>query len=186
MPGGTGAGRGGRAGRGASQAAAGADPESPAAAVPPGAGRGGGAGALTVQGIPIVKPPYGRITAINLDKGEIAWQIPHGDTPDNIRSSPALAGVKIPRTGQAGIIGTLVTKSLVIAGEPQMTTADHPRGALLRAYDKATGADAGAVFMPAPQTGSPMTYLLRGRQYIVVAVAGAGYPAELIAYVLPR
>jgi len=146
----------------------------------------GGAGALTIQGIPIVKPPYGRITAINLDKGEIAWQIPHGDTPDNIRNSPALAGVKIPRTGQAGIIGTLVTKSLVIAGEPQATTADHPRGALLRAYDKATGADAGAVFMPAPQTGSPMTYMLRGRQYIVVAVAGAGYPAELIAFALPR
>ena len=94
--------------------------------------------------------------------------------------------MKIPRTGQAGIIGTLVTKSLVVAGEPQVTTANHPRGALLRAYDKATGADVGAVFMPAPQTGSPMTYTLRGRQYIVVAVAGAGYPAELIAYALPR
>jgi quinoprotein glucose dehydrogenase len=81
--------------------------------------------------------------------------------------------------------GTLVTKTLVIAGETQFSTAGHPRGALLRAYDKVTGADAGAVLMPAPQTGSPMSYMLGGRQYIVVAVAGTGFPGELIAYVLP-
>ena len=145
------------------------------------AGRGG----MTVQGLSIVKPPYGRITAINLDRGEIVWQVPHGDTPDAIRNNPALKGVEIPRTGQPGMAGTLVTKTLVIAGETQFTTAGHARGALLRAYNKATGADAGAVLMPAPQTGSPMTYMLGGRQYLVVAVAGTAFPGELIAYVLP-
>ncbi len=78
-----------------------------------------------------------------------------------------------------------MTKSLVIAGEPGFNTTPSGRGAMLRAYDKATGQDAGAVYMPAPQTGSPMTYMLNGKQYIVVAVGGAGYSAELLAYRLP-
>jgi glucose dehydrogenase len=152
----------------------------------PGGGEGGGGG-LNVQGLPIVKPPYGSISAISLDKGEILWQIAHGDTPDNIRNHPALKGLNIPRTGQAGIIGTLVTKTLVIAGEAQITTAaGHPRGALLRAYDKATGKDAGSVFIPAQQSGSPMTYMLNGRQYIIVAVGGGNYPGELLAFRLPN
>jgi len=132
-----------------------------------------------------VKPPYGSISAISLDKGEILWQIAHGDTPDNVRNHPALKGATIPRTGQAGIIGTLVTKTLLIAGEAVETTNGHPRGALLRAYDKATGKDAGAVLMPAHQTGSPMTYMFNGRQYIVVAVGGAGVPGEIVAFRLP-
>ena len=139
-----------------------------------------------MQGLPIVKPPYGSISAISLDKGEILWQIPHGDTPDAVRNHPALKGVTIPRTGQAGIIGTLVTKTLVIAGEAQLTTAaGHPRGALLRAYDKATGKDAGTVFMPAQQTGSPMTYMVNGKQHIVLAIGGGAYPGELLAFRLP-
>src|SRR5262245_26156403 len=156
---------------------------------PGGGGGGGGEGGcgLNVQGLPIAKPPYGSISAISLDKGEIVWQIAHGDTPDNIRNHPALKGVDIPRTGQAGIIGTLVTKSLVIAGEAQITTAaGHPRGALLRAYDKATGKDAGSVFMPAQQSGSPMTYMLNGRQYLIVAIGGGNYPGELLAFRLPN
>jgi quinoprotein glucose dehydrogenase len=132
-----------------------------------------------------VKPPYGSITAMSLDRGEILWRIAHGDTPDNVRNHPALKGLTIPRTGQAGIIGTLVTKTLLVAGEPQLTTAEHPRGALLRAYDKATGRDAGAVFMPAQQTGSPMTYRHEGRQYIVVAIGGGNYSGELLAFRLP-
>jgi len=148
-----------------------------------GGGGGEGEGGLTVQGLPIVKPPYGRITAIDMNKGEILWQIPHGDTPDNIKNNPALKGVSIPRTGRPGRIGTLVTKTLVIAGEGGFaTTPNGQRGALLRAYDKATGKDAGEVYMPAPQTGSPMTYMLNGKQYIVVAVSGGSYSAELIAY----
>jgi quinoprotein glucose dehydrogenase len=83
-------------------------------------------------------------------------------------------------------VGTLVTRTLVIAGEPSITTtAQHPRGALLRAYDKATGKDAGAVFMEAPQTGSPMTYMWKGKQYIVVAISGGSIPGEYVAFGLP-
>ena len=150
---------------------------------PPAAGGGeGGGGGLNIQGLPIVKPPYGSISAISLDKGEVLWQIAHGDTPDLVRNHPALKGVTEPRTGQAGIIGTLTTKTLLIAGEAQITTGGHPRGAMLRAYDKATGQDAGAVFMPAQQTGSPMTYMLNGKQYIVVAIGGGNYAGELLAF----
>ena len=169
----------------------GAAPATPATGTAPAAGRGGAGGegggpGLTVQGLPLVKPPYGSISAISLDRGEILWQIAHGDTPDNIRNHPALKGLDIPRTGQAGIVGTLVTKTLLIAGEPQVTSAaGHPRGALLRAYDKATGKDAGAVLMPAQQSGSPMTYMFNGKQYIIVAIGGGNYPGELLAFRLP-
>ena len=162
---------------------------SPVAAPPAqaaGGGRGGeGGGGLTVQGLPIVKPPYGRITAIDLNKGEIVWQIAHGDTPDNIKNHAALKGVTIPRTGRPGLIGPLATKTLVIAGEAGFATTPNGRGAMLRAYDKATGADAGAVYMPAPESGSPMTYMHNGKQYIVVAISGGNYSAELLAFKLP-
>ena len=150
-------------------------------------GEGGGGGGLSVNGLPLVKPPYGRITAIDLDRGDIAWQIAHGETPDAIRHHPALKGLSIPRTGRPGYIGTLVTKALLIAGESGFfTTPSGQRGAMLRAYDKATGKEVGAVYMPAPQTGSPMTYMLNGRQYIVLAISGAGYPGELLAFKLPN
>jgi quinoprotein glucose dehydrogenase len=92
----------------------------------------------------------------------------------------------IPRTGQPGIIGVLTTKTLVIVGEPLFTTTETgARGAMLRAYDKATGNEVGALYMPAPQSGSPMTYMLDGQQYIVVAISGNGFPGELIAFRLP-
>jgi quinoprotein glucose dehydrogenase len=136
--------------------------------------------------LPLIKPPYGRITAIDLNKGTIAWQIAHGDTPDNIKNHPALKGVNIPRTGRQGRIGVLVTRTLLIAGEGGFITTPQGRGAMLRAYDKATGRDVGAVYMPAPQTGSPITYLLNGRQYIVLAISGQGFSGELIAYRLPN
>jgi quinoprotein glucose dehydrogenase len=166
---------------------AGADSPMPTRTAAAGRGGGGGGGGLTVQGLPLIKPPYGTITAISLDKGEILWQIPHGDTPDAIRTNAALKGLKIERTGQSGYnVGTLITKTLVIAGEGQITTTpEHPRGALLRAYDKATGKDAGSVFIPAPQSGSPMTYMLNGKQYIIVAVSGGPYSGEYIAFTLP-
>jgi quinoprotein glucose dehydrogenase len=165
-----------------------------------GARSGGGAGSdgaavpgsanssrLSVQELPLFKPPYGQITAIDLGKGEILWQVPHGETPDVVRNHPALKGLTIPRTGRAGIIGTLVTKSLIVAGEAgTITMPDGKRGAYLRAYDKQTGKDAGMVQMPAGQTGSPMTYMLNGRQYIVVAIGAAGFPAEYVAYRLPN
>ncbi len=139
---------------------------------------------LNPQGLPLMKPPYGRITAINMDKGEFVWQIAHGDTPDFVRNNPALKGLNIPRTGQAGYVGILVTKTLIIAGEPLVTTAGHPRGAMLRAYDKATGKDVGAVWMPAPVSGTPMTYSVSGRQFIIVPISGGNYPGEYLAFAL--
>jgi quinoprotein glucose dehydrogenase len=165
---------------GGAGAEAGAEsPAGPAAAEASGA-------SLTVQGLPLVKPPYGRITATDLSKGEIVWQIAHGETPDNIRNHPALKGLNIPRTGRSGIIGTLLTKTLVIAGEAgTFTTPSGQRGAMLRAYNKATGNEVGAVYLPAQQSGSPMTYMLNGKQYVVVAVGGNGYAGELIAFRLP-
>jgi quinoprotein glucose dehydrogenase len=144
------------------------------------------AGGLTVQGLPIMKPPYGVLAAIQLDRGELLWQVPHGDTPDGVRNHPALKNITIPRTGQNGAVGLLVTKTLVIMGDPQATTTPRGRGAMLRAYDKATGAEVGAIFIPAPQSGSPMTYSIDGRQYIVVAVSGGAYSGEYIAFALPR
>lgn len=150
---------------------------------PPGSTGGRG---ITVQGLPLFKPPYGTITAFNMDKGEIAWQIPHGETPDAVRNHEVLKTLDLPRTGQPGTAGTLVTKTLVIAGDLQVTTLPaRARGAVLRAYDKATGKEVGGVLMPAPQSGSPMTYMLGGRQYIVVAVSGGAYSGEYIAYRVP-
>ena len=158
----------------------------PAAGGAGGSGTGRRAARTTVQGLPLVKPPYGVLSAINLDKGELTWQVPHGDTPDAVRNSPALKGINIPKTGQGGSVGLVVTKTLVIVGDPQVTTtAEHPRGAMLRAYDKTTGKEVGAVLMPAPQSGSPMTYSVNGTQYIVVAVSGGNYSGEYIAYRLP-
>ena len=144
------------------------------------------AGSLLVQGLPLVKPPYGRISAIDLNQGEILWQIAHGETPDNIRNHPALKGLDIPRTGRPGTIGTLVTKTLLIAGESGFfTTPTGQRGAMLRAYNKTTGMEVGAVFMPAPQSGSPMSYMWKGQQYIVLAISGGTYSGEFVAFRLP-
>ena len=159
--------------------------DAPRPATPPAGG--GGTGRLTVDGLPLLKPPYSTISAIDLSTGTIKWQIAHGETPDFIRNNPALKGLNIPRTGQSGYqIGTLVTKSLVIAGDGLVTTTpEHPRGAMLRAYDKTNGKEVGAVFMPAPQSGSPMTYSLNGKQYLIVAVSGGAYSGEYIAYTLP-
>ena len=138
---------------------------------------------LTIRGIPLIKPPWGRITAIDLKTGNILWQIAHGETPDNIREHPDLQGVDIPRTGRSGRVGTLITKTLVVAGEPgTFTTPSGERGAMLRAYDKMTGEEVGEVYMPAGVSGSPMTYMHEGAQYIVVAVSGGGYAGELLAY----
>jgi len=171
------------------------EPAAPAAAPAPApaaggapapAPAGGGGGGLNVQGLPIVKPPYGVLSAINLDRGDLVFQVPHGDTPDAVRNHPALRGLNIPKTGQQGSVGLMVTKTLVILGDPQVTTTpEHPRGAMLRAYNKQTGAQVGAVWMPAPQSGSPMTYSVDGKQYIIVAVSGGSYSGEYIAFSLP-
>jgi hypothetical protein len=163
-------------------------PAAPAAPAAPPSGAAATQG-LNVQGLSMFKPPYGLLAAIDLDRGELMWQTPHGDTPDNVRNHPALKGMNIPKTGQAGTsgVGLLVTKTLVIMGDPQVTTTpEHPRGAMLRAYDKKTGQQVGAVYLPAPQSGSPMTYSHGGRQYIIVAVSGGNYSGEYLAFSLPE
>jgi quinoprotein glucose dehydrogenase len=176
-------GRGGAGGRGRGAAT----PAAAASGVPPAAGRGGRGGLTTgLQGLPILKPPYGVLTAIDLNTGSILFKVPHGDTPDNVRNSPALKGIDIPKTGQAGSVGLFVTKTLVVVGDPMVTSPPgRPRGAMLRAYDKRTGNEVGAVWMPAAQSGSPMTYMVDGKQYIVVAVSGGSYSGEYIAFKLP-
>ncbi len=163
------------AGRGAAPAAA------------PGGGGGRGALAQGLGGLPIVKPPYGVISAIDLNTGTLKFQVPHGDTPDAVRTNPLLAGLNIGKTGQGGSVGILVTKTFVSAGDPQVTAPPgRQRGAMLRAYDKQSGAQVGEVLMPAPITGHPMTYLFNGRQYIIVGVSGGNYTGEYIAYALPQ
>ena len=140
-----------------------------------------------------MKPPWGRITAIDLNAGEIVWQVAHGETPDFVKNHPALKGIDIPRTGRpggaggsSGGIGTLTTKTLVISGEGGVfLTPSGERGAMLRAYDKGTGQEQGAVYIPAAQTGSPMTYMLDGKQFIVLAVGGGATQGELVAFALP-
>jgi quinoprotein glucose dehydrogenase len=139
------------------------------------------------HGLPIVKPPYSRITAIDLNTGDHTWMVANGDTPADIKNNPALAGLTIPKTGQNGSVGLMVTKTLVVLGDPQVTAPPgRARGAMFRAYDKNTGKELGAVWMPAPQSGSPMTYMADGRQYMVVAVSGGIYSGEYIAFALPQ
>jgi quinoprotein glucose dehydrogenase len=140
---------------------------------------------LTIRGLPLLKPPYGRITAIDLNKGEIAWQVPHGETPDEVRNHPDLKGLTIPTTGSIGKVGTLVTKTLVIAGDGTATTLNGTKGAWLKAYDKKTGAEVGRVRMAKRATGSPMTYSMGSKQYLVIATTNPGEPGELVAYRLP-
>ena len=121
---------------------------------------GGAVTTLDVQGLPLIKPPYGRISAIGLDTGDILWQVPHGETPERIRNHPALKGLTFRGPDVRVSVGTLVTKTLVIAGEPGFgPTPSGQRGSMLRAYDKRSGKEVGAVYMPAPQSGSPMTYI---------------------------
>jgi quinoprotein glucose dehydrogenase len=186
---GAGAGRGAGGGR---AAAAGA-PEGGAGrgAAPGGApgGFGGGRGGLTtgLSGLPFLKPPYGVLTAIDLNTGDLKFRVPHGDTPDNVRNFLTEHKLEVPKTGQAGSVGLFVTKTIVVVGDPQVTSVPgRQRGAMLRAYDKVNGAEVGAVYMPAAQSGSPMTYMVDGKQYIVVAVSGGAYTGEYIAYKLPN
>jgi quinoprotein glucose dehydrogenase len=149
----------------------------------------GGVVNLGVQGLPIVKPPYGMVSAIDLNAGQVKWQTPHGDTPDNIRNHPALRGLNVPKTGQPGAsgVGLLVTKTLVISGDPQSTTTPtRPRSAVLHAYDKVTGQQVGEIMLPSQQSASPMTYMVDGKQYIVLAVSDPRYSGEYIAFTLPE
>ena len=154
----------------------------------PDAGAFGGVRRVDVQGLPLLKPPYGTIAAVDLTKGEVLWEIPNGETPDEIRNHPALKGVELGRTGRAGQPpGALATETLLIVAEPGYgPTPNGERGSMLRAYEKATGRELAALQLPAPQSGSPMTYMRDGVQYLVIAVSGPDFPGELIAYRVPQ
>jgi quinoprotein glucose dehydrogenase len=134
-----------------------------------------------VSGLPIVKPPYSSIVAIDLNTGEHVFQIPNGDTPENIKNNPALEGVDIPRTGKIFAHATvLTTKSLLIYGEGRSGAP------LLHAVDKATGEELAEIELPGPTNTAPMTYVHEGRQYIVVSIGGRGVIGEHVALALPE
>ena len=177
--GGDGDGGGGRGGG----PAAGPTPNAAPAAAP---ARGPSLPPLTVFGLPLIKPPYGRVTAINMNTGDHVWMQPIGDTPDAIKNHEKLKGVTIPRTGRGGRLGIMLTKTLLWAGERgPLVTVDGQQGSWFRSYDKATGEIVSETLLPANTTGVPMTYMLNNKQYIVVAVGAAGRPSELIALALP-
>src|SRR5262245_44485498 len=134
----------------------------------------------SVQGLRLMKPPYGRITGYNMNRGEIAWQIANGDTPAAVKNHPALKGLTIPKTGSPSQAMLMVTKTLLFAGEGANGLA------VFHAYDKATGAEVWQTPLPGPQTSRPMTYMHQGRQYVVVGARGpSGSGAQLIAYAVP-
>jgi quinoprotein glucose dehydrogenase len=142
---------------------------------------GGGAPLPRIEGLPLLKPPYGRITAYDMNRGEIAWQIANGDTPEAIRNNPALAGVDFPATGIASRAMLLVTRTLLFAGEG---AGGRP---IFRAYDKATGQVIWETEIPSgSQQSLPMTYLHEGRQYVVFAAGGGGRVPQLVAWALPE
>ena len=122
----------------------------------------------------MVKPPYGRITAYNMNKGDIAWQIPNGDTPPAVKDNPALKGMNMPKTGSPSQAGCWSRRRCCSRARAR---AARP---ILHAYDKKTGAEIWRTPLPGPQTGLPMTYMHQGRQFIVLGVRGAqGGAAQL-------
>ncbi len=136
-------------------------------------------GPRRIRGIPLYKPPYGRITAIDLNTGEHLWWIPNGGTPEAVKSHPALQGLDIPNTGQSSHATKLVTKTLLMYGEGRSGESRF------HAVDKKTGERLGTVELPAPTNQAPMTYMHEGKQYIVVAVGSPGFPGSLVALSFP-
>jgi quinoprotein glucose dehydrogenase len=138
------------------------------------------------QGLPLVKPPYGRITAYNMNTGDIVFQVANGETYDWMTTHPALKGVTIPKTGRADEGGIVVTKTLFFAGQGcGLFRRGGGGGPMFYAYDKATGDVVHQIELPAGTCGNPMTYLVNGRQFIAVAVGSRTAPAELVALALP-
>jgi quinoprotein glucose dehydrogenase len=137
------------------------------------------------RGLPLMKPPYGRITAFDLNSGEQAWMVPNGDGP---RNHPALAGLNLPPLGDATPSAVIATKTLLFVTEADKSTPRSPAnvgGTKFKALDKATGVTLWSIDLGVGQNGTPMTYLHDGKQYVVVAVASTDYPAELVALALP-
>lgn len=179
-----GAGGAAAAARGKSGPAAGAAKGAPA----PGAGGEGAVrGNIGPQGLPLIKPPWGRITAIDMNRGEHVWMVPNGAVPDAVKNHPALRGIDIGNTGRPERAPLMVTKTLLFAadGAGMFNSGPGGGGNKFRALDKKTGATIHELTLPANATGIPMTYLYQDRQYVIVAVGARGYPAELVALALP-
>ncbi|MBL4821376.1 MAG: PQQ-binding-like beta-propeller repeat protein [Gammaproteobacteria bacterium] len=132
-----------------------------------------------VRGLPIVKPPWGRVTAIDMNSGDHLWMVANADTPEAIANNPALAGITFPPTGVPTRSGLLLTKTLLFVGE------SVTGGPTLRALNKQTGEVVARIDLPNTQTGQPFTYEHDGKQYLAMVVSGGGTPAELVAYALP-
>lgn len=139
------------------------------------------------SGLPIIKPPYGRITAIELNTGDPAWMIPNGEPPDDIKNNPALKGIDTSKFGNPEKALLVATKTLLFAADATgLSTVNGSNASTFRAIDKKTGAIVAELKLPAHATGVPMTYMAKGKQYIVIAVTGRNEPAELVALALPR
>jgi quinoprotein glucose dehydrogenase len=131
--------------------------------------------------LPLFKPPYSRMTAIDLNTGEHVWMVPTG-TGERVRSNPRLRDLNLPPVGGDGdAAGPLVTKTLLFY---PLTAGGVSNGPRLVAYDKASGMDVGWVALPSPAIGTPMTYMVAGKQYISLAVRGATVP-EIVTFALP-
>ena len=139
------------------------------------------------QGLPLVKPPWGRITAINMNTGDHVWVIANGDAPDAVKNHPAMKGIDLKNTGKPERSPLMVTKTLLFGadGSGLFNAGPGAGGKMLRAIDKKTGAIIHEMALPASTTGVPMTYMVDDKQYIVVAVGSRGVPAELIALAIP-
>lgn len=135
-----------------------------------------------IQGLDLVKPPYGRITAIDMNSGEHLWWVANADTPERIANHPLLAGIDLPPTGVPTRSGILLTKTLLFVAEGN-GSADA--GPTMRAFNKETGDIVAEMELPANQIGLPFTYEHEGKQYLAMFVGGSGYPAELVTYTLP-
>ena len=178
---------GGRGGGGAGQSIAPVGPQfGRGGAVNVGPGVSRGPWGLGPQGLPLIKPPYGRITAYNLNSGDIVWQVANGETYDWIKNHPALKGLDIPKTGRADEGGVVVTKTLVFAGQGCGLFRSGAGGSeFFYAYDKATGAVVHQMEIPGGTCGNPMTYAINGKQYIAVSVGSRTTTAEIVALALP-
>ncbi len=137
-------------------------------------------------GLPLSKPPWGRITAINLRTGKILWMTANGDTPARVRDHEKLQGVALPRTGHDDRAGLLVTRSLLFAGEGAGLYVATEGGSKFRAHDKRSGEILAEIELGLRQSGVPMTYAIEGRQFIVVAAGAPNRAGELIALALPE
>jgi quinoprotein glucose dehydrogenase len=143
-----------------------------------------GRGPQMPDGLPLFKPPYSRMTAIDMHTGAHRWMVPTGDG-DRIRQHPRLKALGLgPVGGDISLSGPLLTKTLLVYA---LTAGGSTGGPRLVAYDKATGALRGSVDLPGVAIGTPMTYRVGGRQFIALTVQGATATSvpELVAYALP-